>query len=110
MTKGEADLQTRRRIIANLREHMYKERLTAAAVSRMTKISEGALSRLLSEADLQLGIDILVKIHRGLHISANAMLDRDPPAGFFRPGSQTTGPGSQKSSPLRLRSAALTET
>lgn len=74
---GTIDLPTRQRLRRHLKAAMEERRLTAAEVARRCKMSPSTISTILS-GGREIGFDIFIKLHRGLPLSADYMLDEEP--------------------------------
>lgn len=56
---------------------MEERRLNAAEVARRCKLSPSTISTILS-GEREIGFDVFIKLHRGLPLSADYMLDEEP--------------------------------
>lgn len=72
--KESVDHESREWIVRVLEAHMAKAGLTQAEVSRRTGIGESTISQLLHGRVKGLGLDQVLKLHRGLHISGDLLL------------------------------------
>jgi transcriptional regulator with XRE-family HTH domain len=70
------DLESRQWIAALLARQMKAMGLTAADVSRRTGLGEGTLSTLFKGQVKGLGLDTVLKIHRGMGISGELLLGK----------------------------------
>lgn len=79
-TRGEIDEVTRDRIVAWIRYEMHKRApISQRQFALKIGVSHAYLSRTLSGAQRP-GLELLTRLHRRLHVSADRMLDEDPPA------------------------------
>jgi transcriptional regulator with XRE-family HTH domain len=82
----EIDLKTRQRVAAHLRMLRYRFRFESdAAMAERLDMSRGALNRYL-KGERTAGLDVLLKVHRRLHVSLDYIVDEDPPSEWFDPG------------------------
>lgn len=83
--KDSLDLKTRQRIAANLRQlkHMHGFASTAAMATEIG-MSRSALNRYLKD-ERTAGLDVLLLVHRTLHVSIDWIVDRDPPQEWLDP-------------------------
>jgi transcriptional regulator with XRE-family HTH domain len=89
MANRGTDIETRQRIAAWAR-HMMEVHSIASGneLARRLGLSSPTIALVLS-GDRTAGLDFLVKLHRVFHISADALLDSDPPAVQERPQRRT---------------------
>lgn len=77
--KPSIDLKTRQRIAANLRVLKYMHRFgTDAQMASELGMSRSALGRYL-KGERTAGLDVLLLVHRKLHVSLDWLVNRDPP-------------------------------
>lgn len=81
----EIDIKTRQRIAANLRllKHQFKFE-TDAAMAEKLELSRGVVNRAL-KGERTVGLEVLLKVHRNLHVSLDWLVDKDPPSAWFDP-------------------------
>lgn len=83
MSTREIDLKTRQRIAAHMRRLKYKfECETDADLARRAGLSRSVINRIL-KAERTPGLDVVLKIHRSLHISIDQLVDQDPDPKWF---------------------------
>lgn len=79
------DTKTRLRIAAKLRYLKWEGGFeSAAALGRELGVHPKTIGKYLS-GTRTVGLDVLLKIRRELHISIDWMVDRDPPQEWFDP-------------------------
>jgi transcriptional regulator with XRE-family HTH domain len=78
VSEKEIDKPTRDRLVAWLR-HVEPRFRTRGELARQLDVSNATVSNLLNGKTTP-GFDVFLKMHRGLHISADQLLDNDPPA------------------------------
>lgn len=72
------DVKTRERIAANLRQLKHQHRFASvASMAGVLGMSRSALNRYL-KGERNIGLDVLLLVHRELHASIDWMVDRDP--------------------------------
>lgn len=71
------DLATRRRLREHVAAALDEFRLNAAALAKRIGVRPSTISSILS-GDRTVGFDVFIKLHKGLGLSANYMLDEDP--------------------------------
>jgi transcriptional regulator with XRE-family HTH domain len=82
---GTLDLRTRQRIAANLRYLQYKnEFVSISAMAKAIGMSRSALTRYL-KGERTAGLDVLLLVHRRLHVSIDWLVDREPDACWLDP-------------------------
>ena len=92
MPKSESiDREARLWIITVLDRQMRRMGLSQADVSRRTGVSEGTLSTLLHGQVKGLGLDQVLKLHRGLHISGDLLLGKPDWRSLSLPGPPLAG-------------------
>lgn len=57
-------------------------KITQREAAKITGLDEGTISRLVKYGE-PIGLDVVIAIHRGLHVDANRLLDVDPPKEFM---------------------------
>lgn len=78
MPKRESvDIKRRLRIAGHVRNQIRALGITQAEAAKMMGVNQGTVSRLINATE-SLGLDLFIKIHRGLHIDANRLLDVEP--------------------------------
>jgi transcriptional regulator with XRE-family HTH domain len=85
------DLETRERIVAHLRQQM--ELRQVASIRQMAEklgLSHTYLIRTLSGVQTG-GLELVIRMHRVLHISSDVLLDENPPQKYFEKESQKNG-------------------
>lgn len=84
-TPESLDVKTRLRIAAYLRMKLRElAPMNQRALAEILGINEGALGRVLKYST-PVGLDLVLAIHRKLHVDANRLLDVDPAKEFFTP-------------------------
>jgi transcriptional regulator with XRE-family HTH domain len=84
-TRPTIDLKTRERIAANLRKLKHEHRFRSdAAMAAELGMSRGALNRYL-KGEQPVGLDVLLLVHRKLHVPLDWLCDRDPEPQWFDP-------------------------
>lgn len=84
MSDGVADPLVRPRIVAWLRYEKNRLGLSQQELAQYLGTTAATVSNLLNDK-VSPGLDMLVRMHRRLHISVDRMLDVDPPAVDHRP-------------------------
>lgn len=77
------DIKTRLRIAAHLRCKIAEMGLSQRAAADMIGVDEATVGRVVNYG-APIGLDLVLGIHRGLHLDANRLFDVDPPREFFR--------------------------
>lgn len=81
----EIDIKTRQRIAANLRLLRHQFRFQSdAAMAEALGLSRGVMNRAL-KGERTVGLEVVLKVHRGLHVSLDWLVDKDPPQQWFDP-------------------------
>ncbi|HEX6972595.1 MAG TPA: helix-turn-helix transcriptional regulator [Limnochordia bacterium] len=84
-TKESIDVATRRRIAAKLRYLRWEGGFeTDAELAKEIGMHPKTIGKYLHGINT-IGLDVLLKIHRKLHVSIDWMVDRDPPREWFDP-------------------------
>jgi transcriptional regulator with XRE-family HTH domain len=84
-TRPSIDLKTRERIAANLRKLRWEHRYPSdAAMAADLGMSRQALNRYL-KGEQVVGLDVLLLVHRKLHVPLDWLCDRDPEQEWFDP-------------------------
>lgn len=100
--KSDFENQIEKRVAAHVREQMVEHDLGTNAMARKLKVQRSYISRLLNKSR---GADaaFVARMHKELGISANVILDDNPPEQFWRlgPPPETMGnrPPSRRASP-----------
>lgn len=85
MPRESLDIETRERIVANLRRYRHESKFpSTAAMARVLGITRQALNRYL-KSERTVGLDFVLLCHRKLHISIDFLVDRDPPQEWYDP-------------------------
>ena len=82
--KTTEDLEAEARIRAHLRQQMDERSLSRAELARRVGSDDGNMTRIL-DGSRGAGLGLVLRICRGLHITATRLLEEDPPARFFDP-------------------------
>jgi transcriptional regulator with XRE-family HTH domain len=91
MPTHEIDRETRLRVAAHLRQLKYKFQFESdAAMAERLGLSRGVVNRAL-KGERTVGLDVLLKIHRKLHVSIDWLVDEPPPEEWMDPDYE--GPG-----------------
>lgn len=86
--KGETDMTTRKRIAAWVRyEIRHRDGSSQREFAHLLDLSHTYINRILSEEQTA-GMELLIAMHRKLGVSADKLLDRDPPEEFFQQDSE----------------------
>lgn len=101
--KDSGDQEARKWIAEVVRNHMRVTGFTQAEVARRTGLGEGTISHLLHGQVKGLGLDQVLKLHRGLHISGDLLLGEPDWKKFAPPrsASPSAQPGRQETGGLR---------
>lgn len=76
--EGSVDVKTRQRIAANLRYLRFKHEFpSVSSMATAIGMSRSALNRYL-KGERTTGLDVLLLIHRNLHVSLDWLVDREP--------------------------------
>lgn len=78
------DCRTRQRVAGWLRYKMDTLGLTPTQAAKTLDVDLAGLSRVLRFGG-PIGLNLVVAIHRKLHLDANQLLDFDPPEKYLRP-------------------------
>lgn len=81
-TQDSIDTKTRLRIAAWLRCKMKELKITKRDAAKAIGVDEATVGRVINYG-APIGLDVVLGIHRGMHMDANRLLDFDPPAEFF---------------------------
>lgn len=82
-TTARIDIRTRLRIAAHLRCKIAEMGLSNREAAEMIGVNEATIGRVVNYG-APIGLDLVLGIHRGLHLDANRLFDVDPPREFFR--------------------------
>lgn len=81
----EIDLKTRQRIAANLRLLRWRFQFDSdAAMAERLGLSRGVVNRAL-KGERTVGLDVLLKVHRRLHVSLDWLVDSEPGQEWYDP-------------------------
>lgn len=85
MPAHEIDRETRLRIAAHLRKLRHKFQFQSdAAMAERLGLSRGVVNRAL-KGERTVGLDVLLKLRRKLHVSIDYLVDEDPPEEWMDP-------------------------
>jgi plasmid maintenance system antidote protein VapI len=71
------DIKRRLRIAGHVRNKLKELGITQVQAAKMMGVDQGTVSRLVNATE-SLGLDLFIRIHRGLGIDANRLLDVEP--------------------------------
>jgi transcriptional regulator with XRE-family HTH domain len=70
------DRPTRERLKAWIRYAMKEYKVNQRELAKKIGVNESTISRALAGGPI--GLDLVIGLHRGAHLSANSLLDADP--------------------------------